>query len=192
MTERILGPTGSRKRRRFLFVPITLVALLAVFWVAGAQAVHDEDFQLDGDVVASTQTAIGPNAPQTVDWDSLFNADGTNKSLPAGFEAARFDKDFSNTGTTFVTSDGSTFATGSKDTLPITPGWQCNVDNNVLSKNDIMNSYAASYKDPGTGDEILYFALERNANTGTANVAFWFLQDENVNCSSPDGVAAMS
>ena len=39
----------------------------------------------------------------------------------------------------------------------------------------------------GSGDEILYFALERNANTGTANVAFWFLQDDNVNCVSPGG-----
>ncbi len=77
----------------------------------------------------------------------------------------------------FVRADTTTFATGSKDTLPITPGWQCNFDNNVNSKIDVMNSYAATYDAPN-GDEILYFALERNTNTGTANVAFWFLQDE--------------
>ena len=66
------------------------------------------------------------------------------------------------------------------------------MDNNVLSKNDIMNAYAASYEDPDTGDEILYFALERNANTGTANVAFWFLQDENVACESPGGAVSFT
>ncbi len=54
-----------------------------------------------------------------------------------------------------------------------------------------MNAYAASYTDPDTGDEILYFALERNKNTGNANVAFWFLQDE-VACESNGGTANFS
>jgi hypothetical protein len=51
-----------------------------------------------------------------------------------------------------------------------------------------MNAYAAEYLDPVTGDEILYFALERNTNTGDANVGFWFLQDE-VGCESTGGSA---
>ena len=42
MTERLIGETGSKKRRRFLFVPIVLVACLALFVVAGAQAVSDK------------------------------------------------------------------------------------------------------------------------------------------------------
>ena len=75
-------------------------------------------------------------------------------------------------GAIFNTSDNTTFATGSKDTLPITPGWQCNVDNNVLSKSDVMNSYAVTYKNAAKGEEILYFGLERNANTGDGNVGF--------------------
>ena len=49
------------------------------------------------------------------------------------------------TSTVFCTADGTTFATGSKDTLDIT-GWQCNKDNNVNSKIDIMNAYAAQYR----------------------------------------------
>ena len=183
MTERLIGPTGSRRRRRFLLVPLCIVVLVGLLVVGGAQAVHDEDFQLDGDVDAGTLTNIG-GSPQNIDWSSLFNADGSNKTLPAGFDAARFDKDFSNSGTTFITSDGSTFATGSKDTLPIS-GWQCNFDNNVNSKIDIANAYAAIYT-ADSGDEILYFGLERNANTGTADVGFWFLQDE-VACESTGG-----
>ena len=99
MAERVLGPTGSRRRRRFLLVPMLLVSAVALLFVAGAQAVHGEAFQLDGDVLASTTTNVG-GVTQNVDWDSLFDADGTMKpSLPAGFDAATFDKDFTNTGT---------------------------------------------------------------------------------------------
>jgi hypothetical protein len=38
---RIIGPTGSRRRRRFLLVPILCTAALALFWIAGAQAVRN-------------------------------------------------------------------------------------------------------------------------------------------------------
>ena len=143
MTERLIGESGSKKRRRFLFVPIVLVACMALFVVAGAQAVHDETFQLDGDVVTGAPTNIGGRT-QNVDWDSLFNASGgTIAPLPAGYNDAHLVKDFQNTGSTFITSDPTTFATGSKDTLPIS-GWQCNFDNNVNSKIDVTNSYAAT------------------------------------------------
>ena len=119
MAERVLGPTGSRRRRRFLFVPILIVSAAALMFVAGAQAVHDENFQLDGDVSASTTTAVG-GTTQNLDWDSLINADGSLKALPAGFTASSFDRDFlTNANGTFNTADTTTFATGSKDTLPI-------------------------------------------------------------------------
>ena len=184
MTERLIGETGRRRRRRFLFLPLLVVAFTSLFVIAGAQAVHDEDFQLDGDVLSSTTTSAG-GTTQGVDWDAIFNANGTTKStLPTGFADAKLTKDFNNNGATFLTSDTSTFATGSKDTLPIAD-WQCNFDNNVNSKIDVMNAYSTSYQ-IGTGDEFMYFALERNTNTGDANVGFWFLQDE-VGCTSTGG-----
>ena len=85
MARRVLGAAGSKRRRRFLAAPILMVLAISLFWIAGAQAVHDEVFQLDGDVVASTTTTVppGPNPPaetQLLDWDSLFNADGSTKS----------------------------------------------------------------------------------------------------------------
>jgi hypothetical protein len=187
---RILGPTGSGRRRRTLFGALATFAVLSVLIAQSAFAVHDLNFQLDGDVLASTTTMVG-GTTQTIDWDSLFDANGNEKALPTDFTASGFHNDFNNTGTTFLTNDTSTFATGSKDTLPITPGWQCNFDNNVNSKIDVMNAYAAEYVDPATGDEILYFALERNTNTGDANVGFWFLQDE-VSCESAGGSEAFS
>jgi len=173
---------AERRGRRLITgvaVAGLVTALLAVVGIA--LAVHDLDFQLDGD--ASEATATNVNGTQNYDWDSLFNADGSTKgTVPAGFGKADLTKDFNNDGTTFLTNDDTTYTTGSKDTLPISTGWQCTSSNNVNSKIDIMNAYAAQYTAPG-GDEILYFGLERNTNTGDANVAFWFLQDS-VTCVS--------
>lgn len=185
MTERVLGEKGSARRKRFLLVPALIAAAVALLWVAGAQAVHDLNFQLDGDVATAPDGSVG-GGTQALDWEDLFNASGGEITpLPTDFTESDFVVDFQRDGSTFITKDETTFATGSKDTLPIAD-WQCNFDNNVNSKIDIMNSYAASYTDPATDDDILYFALERNVNTGDANVAFWFLQG-NVNCSSTGG-----
>jgi hypothetical protein len=182
--------TPKRKGRRWLTALATLAVISGSFYIAGvAFAVHDEDFQLDGDVLSSTITNAG-GTPQVVDWDLIFDANGDSLSLPSGFSDAGFDRDFESSlgdaGGTFITSDSSTFATGSKDTLGIN-GWQCNFDNNVNSKIDVMNAYAVAYEN-AAGDELMYFALERNTNTGDANVGFWFLQGA-VGCDSTSGTA---
>src|SRR5262245_683065 len=65
MATRMLGPTGSRRRRRFLLAPILMAALAAVFLVAGAQAVHDTGaFELDGN--ATNNPAVTGD-----DWDNV-------------------------------------------------------------------------------------------------------------------------
>jgi len=165
--------------------------VLAVYAALPAFAVHDLSFQLDGDVSASTTTTVGGNT-QSLDWDSLFTSAGANVDpLPTGFTTAAFDRDFlTNANGSFNTNDPTTYATGSKDTLPITPGWQCNFDHNTNSKIDIMNAYSGAFTAPNN-DEILYFALERNSNAGDGNVGFWFLQDA-VGCQSPGGSTAFT
>jgi hypothetical protein len=183
MRQRIFRLGGDKRRRRLLLALVASVAALGVFAISSALAVHDHEFQLDGNVVDDA------GSPQDFDWASFFNAAGQRAPvLPDAsrpdFTASSFDRDFViNPNGSFNTSDTTTFATGSKDTLNPTGGWECNQDNNVNSKDDVMNAYAVSYEDPVTGDEILYFGLERNANTGTGNVGFWFMQDE-VACES--------
>src|SRR3954447_7702053 len=88
MTERVLGPTGSVRRRRFLFWPILMAACTALFFVAGAQAVHDTgSFELDGNATTATSH----------DWDQVcFQAVadarcGTTTS--AGAKAASWTSD---------------------------------------------------------------------------------------------------
>jgi hypothetical protein len=214
MARKVIGPTGSR-RRRWTYLWCLVIAIgVGMFFVAGAQAVHDLGFQLDGDVQASTTTSVG-GSTQALDWSSFFDSSGNQitGALSGGFTNSAFQKDFSTNPDTctvatlpcsFVTSDHTTFATGSKDTLNITPGWQCNFDHNVNSKIDIMNAYAAAFTNPvadpnqflpdgttpnplfGKHHQILYFGMEKNANTGDNNVAFWFLQS-GADCVSPGG-----
>jgi hypothetical protein len=190
-----LRKNSPRAKRRWIGLGIATTALMLL--VAGAVlAVHDLNFQLDGDVLASTQTNVGNDAtPQLLDWDSLFTAAGTEKALPTDFTASAFKRDFNTTTkrgvTVFDPADDSIFSTGSKDTLDINPGWQCKSANNVLTKNDIMNAYVAAYTNPvadtnGKHHQILYFGMERNGNNGDANVAFWFLQGT-ATCDVADG-----
>jgi hypothetical protein len=206
MAEKVLGPQGSKRRKRFLWIPALLVACLALFVVAGAQAVHDLQFQLDGD---TTSTAYSPPAglsSPSYDWNDIFSPSdsggvetiSTNSSLVGSgkvFSGANFVRDFesgsgctlNSTSTTFCTGDDTTYATGSKDTLGIgNGGWQCNHDNNVNSKIDIMNAYVLSYTNPANGHKIFYFGLDKNKDNGTNDVGFWFLQN-GAACSAPSG-----
>src|SRR5207247_10046064 len=84
----ILGPARSR-RRRYLLLPIVLVAAIALPLAGIAQAVHDLAFELDGNQTAETR----------FDWTSFFNAAGQpSPALPdasrPGFTNSGFSKDF--------------------------------------------------------------------------------------------------
>ncbi|GAA2475894.1 hypothetical protein GCM10009858_11600 [Terrabacter carboxydivorans] len=183
----------KNSRLRTVKAVVASLGVAAAMVVAGnvpaAFAVHDETFQLDGDVSASTTTNVG-GTTQAIDWSTLFGSTGNELALPSGYTASVFSKDFNtNANGSFNTSDATTYTTGSKDTLPIS-GWQCTASNNVNSKIDVMNSYATAYTAPN-GHQLLYFALERNTNSGDANVAFWFLQDQ-VACNDNGSTATFS
>jgi hypothetical protein len=183
MARKVIGPTGSRRRLWLLLGCLVLVAGVAVVLIPGASAesVKGQTFQLDGNI------AQDPPTPQVYDWTNFFGASGNKLALPTDYTASSFTRDFNTkTNGTFDTSDTSTYTQGSKDILPIGTGWACAPANNVTDKGDIMNAYSAAYTDPTSGDKIVYFALERNANTGDANVAFWFLQG-GLSCPSAGG-----
>jgi hypothetical protein len=187
MARKVIGRVRRWPPRWRLLLSVVLAAGMGVMLIRTVHAVHDLDFELDGNIANDGQISNG-----LFDWADFFDASGNNKNpLPPNFPAAGFERDFNvNANGTFNTSDDTTFATGSKDTLPIGTGWQCNHDSNVNSKVDIINSYAAAYK-AANGDQIVYFGLERNVNTGDANVGFWLLQDE-VGCSSTSGTQSFT
>ena len=71
MTQKILGPEGSKRRKRFWLVPMLAALFAVVFYVAGAQAVHDAGiFQLD----KNASTAVNPPPTALEDWDLICKA----------------------------------------------------------------------------------------------------------------------
>ncbi len=150
------------------------------FALADNPATH---FELDGNMK-------GDNT--AVDWTDIFNSNlpdvgATAKDpLPSGFSSPTFLVDFYPA----TSNDNSLFATGSKDTLNITPGWQCKKTNNVNDKTDINNAYAVAMTKTGSDGKphlFVYFALDVASNDGTKDVGFWFLKDPNVSCPAGNG-----
>jgi hypothetical protein len=194
---RIIGPTGSRRRRRFLLVPILCTAAVALFWIAGAQAVHDLGrFQLDGDAATATNTAGTPSA--TDDWDKVCHqVAGSDCGLPpgpgsntTGATAVAWSNDCNATQPsppTCVANDptktsdraASIFSGGgSKDPLDIN-NWAWNDGTGGLpDKDNLVHAYAARYNVTGTGGstdcpsgqtcDVIYFGLDRFDNSGDA------------------------
>jgi hypothetical protein len=161
--------TSGRLVRRAIILATLLGIAGGATWVL---AVHDLQFELDGDVRNE------PDPAGRVDWADLFDSSGAPRSsLPANF-LGMFSQDFILGGN----ADQTTFTTGSKDTLNISDGWECVPANNVNDKTDLLNTYTAFYVDPNNQDEVLYFGLERASNDGDGNVAIWFLRDPSVSC----------
>ena len=193
MARNVIRRISRWPMRWRVLLSLVVAVGMSVVLMRTVQAVHDLAFELDGDVVNDLTDPFG-----RVDWADFFTASSganpfggdTKDPLPAGFTDADLSRDFVlRPNGTYSTTDNTTYATGSKDTLPVS-GWQCNTDNNVGDKVDIVNAYATAYTAPN-GDQILYFAQERNAQTGDANVGFWFLQDA-VSCVSPGGAVTFT
>jgi hypothetical protein len=189
MATKVLGPTGSSRRRRFLAVPLTLAALLALFWIAGAQAVHDTGvFQLDG----NAQTSVQSSPPALEDWDLICKAHAapitpTTCTFAAGVTPPA--------GTTTSTASahvadgvGASIFTGggSKDPQDI-PNWK-HKNGSVPDKDNLLHSFAARYTIAPSAEcpvasgltecELLYFGSDRFDNSGDATQGFWFFQNQ--------------
>jgi hypothetical protein len=157
MSKRILGPTGSRRRRRFLLGSIASAGLLAIVLISSALAVHappDSSFQLDGNATNP------PPADTRDDWDRVF-AGTDSASVDTGIVSDPF-------GTTTFTGGGS------KDDLDI-PNWQ-HKSGSVPPKDEISDAFAALYN--VSGELRLYFGADRFANNGSSQIGFWFFQND--------------
>src|ERR671922_243567 len=197
MATRVLGPTGSRRRRRFLLAPVLMVVLAAIFMVAGAQAVHDDNlFELGGvqaaNILGDGNTANGP------DWADLFDASGNDNGSATGTfggVAAAFLKDdtsqkggtdkttYSGAGGPNKNNDPPPDAAGAAHDPPLT-GSACDTwhwdAGNVPAKDDLVNSYVYA-KIPTSGpfqdDLIIYGGLERLDESGDSHIDLEFLQN---------------
>jgi hypothetical protein len=180
---RIVGPTGSRRRRRFLSVPILCIAALALFWVAGAQAVHDDGlFELGPTSTAcstsppgsgcTANTATNIVADSSVpgpDWADLFNASG-NKIPGAlssfGGLADAFIADPSAAGGATDPTTFSGFGTSNKNTDPISTA-DCSAPGNSYPSCTPWGWAAGN--EPSKDDLTNVYAYETVASTADAN-----------------------
>ena len=122
MARKVIGPTGSR-RRRWLFLCTSFAAIaIAVVFIPSALAVHDLQFQLDGDTTSTPWSAPTPNAGVGFDWNNIFNVTNnapvppalvgtqtvSNNSANVGsgktFDDAAFTRDFESNATCPTTS----------------------------------------------------------------------------------------
>jgi hypothetical protein len=191
MTQRILGPTGGRRRSRTRLAALCLIVLGALMVTSGAQAVHDVSiFQLDTPS-ADAQTATGSTA-HLEDWDLICKDNPTTCTFKTGAEPA---------GSTTATSsshvnDGALNATifqggGSKDISDISSWAWKDEAGGLPDKDNLLHAYAARYtvptspECPGAGGNtdgtlncsLIYFGSDRYDNSGDATQAFWFLQN---------------
>ncbi len=181
---RIVGPTGSRRRRRLLLVPILFTAALALFWVWGAQAVHKTGaFELDGNATNDPSTSGD-------DWDNVCFQYAS--PLPSGGCGTTTPTTGSTSGS--WASDGNLNSTiftggGSKDPIDISSwNWKDGAGG-LPDKDNLLHAFAARYSQtPSTNCpagtfptcEVIYFGMDRFDNSGDAQNGFWFLQN-NVN-----------
>ena len=124
-------------------------------------------FELDGNTLDSADPGD--------DWDSIHL--GTQAGTPAASTGILADP----APLTIYTQGGS------KDINDVTD-WRYK-DGSVPDKDDITNAYATAYVNPSdvvhngqvvhaAGDQMIYFGLDRFANSGDAFAVFWFFQDD--------------
>jgi hypothetical protein len=190
MATRIMGPTGSKRRKRFLLVPVLLLALAGLYLTMGAQAVNNTGaFELDGNAVNGA--AAGD------DWDNVCH-----QVTAGGFDSAGHDlggalcTSASNTsGATAVSWTDATKGLeiytggGSKDFNDPEDSWLWKPKDTVPDKDTILHSFAARYSltptsasgtcpSTGTTCEVIFFGSDRFANDGDSQLGFWFFQNK--------------
>ncbi len=166
---------GARVSLRIVLLVLLLTAIPALaVWDSGLM-------ELDGNLVDDVAPG-GSDLP--TDWADLFsggNPGGNPLTLPPQAIDSVFVHDEASPDSSIFTGGGS------KDDLNI-PSWQCDIGNATPDKNNILHTYAVVFKPtsgPKAGRTLVYMAMERFANDGDANAAFWLLQDPNVSCTAP-------
>lgn len=164
--------SGSKRRRATALLAAAFLSAAGLVAVTPAEAAAPDDaglFELDANVISVSSTTEPGD-----DWSDIFDEYGTDE-IPGPIDASDA---FASTGILHDPSPESIFTQGgSKDYLDVTE-WR-HKDGNVPDKDEITDAYAAAYAGTGTDDDAyVYFGMDRFATEGSANLGFWFLQDD--------------
>lgn len=139
---------------------ITLLLVLATaftFVLFGSSRVFAAaPFELDGNATSSATAGD--------DWDVVNNGGGSALAK-TGLVVDRPES-------AFAQYSGG----GSKDEQNI-PNWRHRAGT-PPAKDDLTNAYAAGYENPDNGHLILVFGMDRFDTSGSAQLGFWFLQED--------------
>jgi hypothetical protein len=192
MARKVIGPTGSR-RRRWLFLFCLIAAFgTAAFVIAGAGAATGSDlynagmFELDGNTLVNSPPNSTPGTACANPWPASANTGGDdwaglyqNRSTaganggPCSSNAFTFVPDGVGSADKTYWSGG-----GSKDAYdPALGPWQWGANDVSPDKNDLDNAFAAIYTKPNTTTQDLYFGSDRYTTNGDAQQGFQFLQN---------------
>jgi len=151
----------------------------------------DGPFQLDGDVVTTCGTSFpgpSPCGSAVEDWKSLYTCVGDvlgNCSKNAAGNTASVISDYlpaKGAASTIFTGGGS------KDESDITQ-WSWKVGS-APDKDELVAGFSALYNPTGgarVGHDLIYFAANRLAINGDAQIGFWFFQDPIALCGNGGG-----
>jgi hypothetical protein len=198
-----------------------LVACTALFFIGGAQAVHEDGiFELDGNATQGVNsTPAMPNfSSSTEDADNICAkfavADPTPGTNPADDNPAdqhchanpsvTLPSATVSTRSAFVTdaagpwpsglSSDDQYTGGSEDDNDVST-WKFKTAASSNDKSDIQNAFFAEYDATigGSPHKIAYFGGDRSSNNGDENTAFWLMQNAvSENGDNADGTCSKS
>jgi hypothetical protein len=183
MTERVIGPTGSRRRKRLaLFVPFMVLAALIMAIAAAAGPIGTAaGFQGDDGNLADEGAGIDWNSFDPVSWGGAAAPyrTGTTSAQPA-WKFLGLEDDA-------VSTADTGFAGGTKQD-----------DNcaNVIgakapNKDDLKRAYVASKIDPATGKVYLalsWVRIPQNTTSASAHIGFEFNKNTSGSCNETGGL----
>lgn len=184
VTSDITRVGGTRNPKLLAAVGAAALAVTASVALMGAPATAavNDYFELEGNVLDDATTAPdwgAPGANSVFVMTSNLNAEPIERApRPDNIFDAGFARDFDRG----LTSDSTAFTGGGSKDISDVSAWKCKTESNITDKGDIQNAYAAVATEPGTGNLLLYFGMEKNAPNGNNNMGVWFLQDGTVDC----------
>jgi hypothetical protein len=183
MANRILGPTGGKRRRRlFLFLPLALVAALVL--AIGASAVGSESGFEDDD------GNLDPNpAGLNFDWNSFAPVTWTGTQPNRTSEKLVNGWEFDGIEDARITNSDSAFAGGTKQDD------ECPTVNTAKApnKDDLERVYFSNKTVSGhVYLNLAWVRIPQNTTSPSAHVAFEFNQSETLCGGSSDGLVHRS
>jgi Prealbumin-like fold domain len=179
MTERILGPTDSRRRRRFLLVPFAALAALVLVMAAsggpvGTAAGFEDD---DGN--------LAPQAPINFDWNSFAPTTWTGTAPFRQSAKTTAGWSFVGLEDAQATNSDTGFAGGTKqDDACATVG-----GSKAPNKDDLKRIYLSTKTVSGhVFLELAWVRIPQNTTSASAHVGFEFNKSQTACGPASDGL----